>query len=160
MLMTRNSKITSGQNVHPDKLAFAKRLRREMTPSERRLWKALRRNALDGFHFRRQQVIEGYIADFYCDAAKLAIELDGGAHQDQWRYDETRDKTIASIGVRVLRIPNDALLDVEAAVEHIRQALSVASNNLTPNPFPSGKGNQIKNTAPVHSGKGVRSRES
>src|SRR5258707_1243130 len=55
---------------------------RKMTPAERRLWKALRRNALDGLHFRRQQVIEGYIADFYCDAAKLAIELDGAVHQE------------------------------------------------------------------------------
>jgi very-short-patch-repair endonuclease len=78
MLMSSSRKITSGQSVHSDKLAFAKRLRREMTPAERRLWKALRGNALDGFHFRRQQVIEGYVADFYCDAAKLAIELDGG----------------------------------------------------------------------------------
>ncbi|WP_422297146.1 endonuclease domain-containing protein [Candidatus Binatus sp.] len=63
--MTVSYKITSGQNVPPDKLAFAKRLRPEMTPAERRLWEALRRNALDGFHFRRQQVIEGYVADFY-----------------------------------------------------------------------------------------------
>jgi very-short-patch-repair endonuclease len=121
--MTRSRKITSGQNVNPEKLAFAKRLRREMTPAERRLWKALRRNALDGFHFRRQQVIEGYIADFYCDAAKLAIELDGSVHQEQWQYDELRDQTIAGIGVRVLRISNDAMLDVEAVLEHIRQAL-------------------------------------
>ena len=121
--MTRSGKITSGQSVHPDKLAFAKQLRREMTPAERRLWNALRRNALDGFHFRRQQVIEGYIADFYCDAAKLAIELDGGVHQEQWKYDESRDQAIASVGVRVLRISNDAMLDVEAVVEHIRQAL-------------------------------------
>jgi very-short-patch-repair endonuclease len=96
--MTGSNKITSGQNVHPDKLAFAKRLRREMTPAERRLWRALRRSALDGFHFRRQQVIEGYIADFYCDAAKLVIELEGGVHQEQWRYDESRDQAITSIG--------------------------------------------------------------
>src|SRR5258708_27853937 len=81
-LVTSSRKITSGQNVHPDKLEFAKQLRRKMTPAERRLWKALRRNALDGLHFRRQQVIEGYIADFYCDAAKLAIELDGAVHQE------------------------------------------------------------------------------
>jgi very-short-patch-repair endonuclease len=121
--MSSSRKITSGQSVHPDKLAFAKRLRREMTPAERRLWKALRRNALDGFHFRRQQVIEGYVADFYCDAANLAIELDGGAHQEQWQYDELRDKAIAGVGVHVLRISNDAMLDVEAVIEHIRQAL-------------------------------------
>jgi very-short-patch-repair endonuclease len=123
MPMSRSDKITSGQKVDPDKLAFAKQLRRETTPAERRLWKALRRNALDGFHFRRQQVIEGYIADFYCDAAKLAIELDGGVHQEQWQYDQSRDKAIASLGIRVLRISNDAMLDVEAVIEHIRQAL-------------------------------------
>jgi very-short-patch-repair endonuclease len=121
--MTSSRKITSGQNVPPDKLAFAKRLRREMTPAERRLWKALRGNALDGFHFRRQQVIEGYVADFYCDAGKLVVELDGGAHQERWQYDESRDKAISSMGIRVLRISNDAILDVEAVIEHIRQAL-------------------------------------
>jgi very-short-patch-repair endonuclease len=121
--MTSSRKITSGQKVHPDKLAFAKRLRREMTPAERRLWKALRRNALDGFHFRRQQVIEGYIADFYCDAAKLAIELDGVVHQEHWQYDESRDHEISGVGVQVLRISNEAMLDVESVLEHIRQAL-------------------------------------
>jgi very-short-patch-repair endonuclease len=94
-----------------------------MTPAERRLWAALRRNAIDGFHFRRQQVIEGYVVDFYCASAKLAIELDGGVHQEQWKYDESRDKTISGLGVRVLRIPNEAILEVEAAVEYIRQAL-------------------------------------
>jgi len=94
-----------------------------MTPAERRLWAAIRRNAVDGFHFRRQQVIEGYVVDFYCASAKLAIELDGGVHDEQWKYDESRDKAISRSGVRVLRIPNEAMLDVEAALEHIRQAL-------------------------------------
>ena len=121
--MTNSRKITTGQNVHPDKLAFAKRLRRQMTPPERRLWKALRGNALDGFHFRRQQVIGGYIADVYCDAARLVIELDGGAHQEQWQYDESRDEAISSTGIQVMRFSNDAMLDIEAAIEHIRQAL-------------------------------------
>jgi very-short-patch-repair endonuclease len=129
--MTRSGKITSSQNVRPDKLALAKRLRREMTPSERRLWAALRRNAIDGFHFRRQQVIAGYIVDFYCDAAKLAIELDGSAHQDQWQYDESRDDAISRLGVRVLRVPNDAIIEVEAALEIVREALRTTEK---PNP--------------------------
>ena len=129
--MTRSGKITSSQSVRPDKLALAKRMRREMTPAERRLWAALRRNALDGFHFRRQQVIGGYIVDFYCDAAMLAIELDGGAHQDQWQYNESRDEAISRLGVRVLRIPDDAVLDVEAALEIVREALRTSGK---PNP--------------------------
>ena len=129
--MTRDGKITRGQKVQPEKLLFAKRLRREMTSTERNLWKALRRNAVDGFHFRRQQVIEGYVVDFYCDAAKLAIELDGGVHEEQWQHDETRDKAISNCGVRVLRISNEAMLDNEAVIAHIREALRYASK---PNP--------------------------
>jgi very-short-patch-repair endonuclease len=98
--MTHGSKITRVQSVPAENLSFAKRLRRNMTAPERILWKVLRRNGLDGLHFRRQQAIAGYVVDFYCDAAKLAIELDGGVHQEQWKYDEARDKAISLIGVR------------------------------------------------------------
>jgi very-short-patch-repair endonuclease len=131
MLMTRGSKITRGQHVQPEKLAIAKQLRREMTLTERILWRALRRDAIDGFHFRRQQVIEGFIVDFYCDAAKLAIELDGTVHEEQWKYDETRDKAIARQGVRVLRISNDAMRELEAVIECIKRALRTSEQ---PNP--------------------------
>lgn len=62
-------------------------------------------------------------------------------HQEQWQYDESRDKAISRLGIRVLRISNDAMLDVEAAIEHIREAL-IRPNNLTPSPFPKGKGNK------------------
>jgi very-short-patch-repair endonuclease len=68
-------------------------------------------------------VIEGYIADFYCDAAKLAIDLDGVVHQEHWQYDESRDHEISGVGVQVLRISNEAMLDVESVLEHNRQAL-------------------------------------
>jgi very-short-patch-repair endonuclease len=129
--MTLGSKITRGQNVQSDKLSLAKRLRREMTLTERILWRALRRNAVDGFHFRRQQVIEGFIVDFYCDAAKLAIELDGTVHEEQWKYDEARDKAIAGQGVRVVRISNDAIRDLEAVIDHIKRALRTSGQ---PNP--------------------------
>jgi very-short-patch-repair endonuclease len=129
--MTHYGKITRGQKVRPEKLLFAKRLRREMTSTEINLWKALRRNAVDGFHFRRQQVIEGYVVDFYCDVAKLAIELDGGVHEEQWQHDELRDKAISNCGVRVLRISNEAMLDSEAVIAHIREALRGAGK---PNP--------------------------
>ena len=121
--MTNGSKITRVQSVQAEKLAFAKRLRRDMTAPERILWKVLRRNAIDGFHFRRQQVIAGYVVDFYCDDGKLAIELDGGVRQEQWKYDEARDQAISRMGIRVLRISNDAMLDSEAVIEYIRQAL-------------------------------------
>jgi very-short-patch-repair endonuclease len=105
-----------------------------MTLPERRLWIALRRNAADGFHFRRQQVIAGYIVDFYCNTAKLAIEIDGGVHDDQMTHDESRDGILARQGVRVVRISNEAMYDVEAVIEFIREKIveAVRARNLTP----------------------------
>mgnify|MGYP001252608911 CR=1 FL=1 len=70
--------IVTGQKVSAAKEARAKELRREMTPAEGKLWMGLRANRLEGFHFRRQQVIEPYIVDFYCHQAALVIEVDGG----------------------------------------------------------------------------------
>jgi very-short-patch-repair endonuclease len=122
--LNQGNKIIRGQHVHTDKLSIAKRLRREMTPAERALWRALRRNSLDGLHFRRQQVIEGFIVDFYCDAVKLAIEVDGKPHEEQGEYDEFREDVIARQGVRFLRLPNDALQDIEAVIEHIKEKIA------------------------------------
>ena len=48
-----------------------------MTPEEKILWGCLRGNKLNGLHFRRQQVIAGYIVDFYCHSVRLVIEIDG-----------------------------------------------------------------------------------
>ena len=76
-----------------------------MAPAERALWRSLRRNSLDGIHFRRQQVIEGFIVDFYCDAVKLAIEVDGKPHEERGEYDELREKVIARQGVRFSEDP-------------------------------------------------------
>jgi very-short-patch-repair endonuclease len=122
----RSRKIVRGQSVRTEKLALARRLRREMTLAERTLWRALRRNELGGLHFRRQQVIDGFIVDFYCDAAKLAIEVDGGVHRERGEYDELREKVIARRGVRVIRISNEAMRDIEAVIEFIREKVQEA----------------------------------
>ena len=73
---TRNRNIVVGQKVTSVKVQRAKELRRNMTPEERLLWENLRRNKL-GFHFRRQQIIDSYIADFHCHQAGLVVETDG-----------------------------------------------------------------------------------
>jgi hypothetical protein len=70
-------RITRNQAVSSAKVELAKRLRRTMTFEERALWQAIRNNALSGLDFRRQQVIAGFIVDFYCASARLAIEVDG-----------------------------------------------------------------------------------
>ncbi|HKS69405.1 MAG TPA: DUF559 domain-containing protein [Ktedonobacterales bacterium] len=59
-----------------------------------------------GFVFRRQQVIGGFIADFYCHAAALVVEVDGPIHQSQAEYDAARVAVIAGYGMRLLRVTN------------------------------------------------------
>ena len=62
--------IVIGQRVMAEKVAQARRLRKQMTEAEKRLWERLRGNRVDGVHFRRQQIIDGFIVDFYCHAAR------------------------------------------------------------------------------------------
>jgi very-short-patch-repair endonuclease len=84
----------------------AKELRHTMTPSEQVLWKGLRAGRLGRFHFRRQQIIDRYIVDFFCDQAALVVEVDGGIHIKQEKYDRYRDDYLRRLGLRVVRFTN------------------------------------------------------
>ena len=109
------------QPVDPAKAFRARELRKEMTPSEQVLWRALRANRLDGLHFRRQQVIAGFIVDFYCHAARLVIEMDGAVHEKQQEMDAERERILESLGFRILRITNTEIEgDLAAALEKIK----------------------------------------
>ncbi len=99
--------IVIGQNIDGVKKESAKKLRRCMTPAERLLWQALRKNQIHGLHFRRQQIVAGFITDFYCHASALIVEVDGPVHQLQAQADSERDAVLSSIGMRVLRIRNE-----------------------------------------------------
>src|SRR5215204_2610406 len=96
--------IVVGQHVDPVKADRARQLRKAMTPAERLLWGRLRANRLSGYHFRRQQVVDGFIVDFYCHQAALSVEVDGDVHDDQTAYDEERDQVLSHRGIFVLRI--------------------------------------------------------
>ena len=87
----------------------AKKLRREMTPAEKILWKELRTNKLNGLHFRRQQIIHGYFADFYCHQHELIVELDGRIHELQKEYDAEREEYLIAIGFRIIRFTNEEI---------------------------------------------------
>ena len=79
-----------------------------------------------GFKFRRQHPIGPYIVDFYCPMAQLAIEIDGGQHNqdDQLLYDERRTAFLEEQGIKVLRFWNhDVLRETETVLEVIRQVL-------------------------------------
>ncbi len=84
-------------------------MRRMTTPAAAVLWKSLRNNQLAGLHFRRQQVIEGFIADFYCRERRLIIEYDGTVHDSQADYDRDRDCILTRNNLQVLRFSNSRI---------------------------------------------------
>jgi len=101
----------------------AKALRRELTESEVMLWSKLRRRLDDGLVFRKQHAIGPYILDFFCPAARLAIEIDGAAHSEdsQIAHDQRRDWWLGQQGVSVYRIPASAVFsDLTAAAHGVR----------------------------------------
>ena len=113
--------IIPGQTVTKEKLQRAKELRRGMTPAEKILWQELRGNKL-GVHFRRQQVIAGFIVDFYCHKAALVIEVDGDIHDLQQEEDARREKVLSEMGLRIVRFRNDEIVrDLSAVVGNVRE---------------------------------------
>ena len=103
--------IVRGQNVSFEIHERAKKLRREMTPAEKILWKELKANKLNGLHFRRQQVVHGYFPDFYCHQQELIVELDGGIHELQEQYDADREAYLISLGFRIIRFNNEEIVN-------------------------------------------------
>ena len=102
----------------------ARSLRREMTPPEVRLWVALRRKA-QGLRFRRQHPIGSYVLDFYCERARLAVEVDGAFHWvgDAPERDAVRDTWVAAQGVHTLRLSARLVMeDLDTALRIIEAA--------------------------------------
>ncbi|RZJ40317.1 MAG: DUF559 domain-containing protein [Brevundimonas sp.] len=92
----------------------ARRLRRRLTPPEARLWRCLKGDKLGGLGFRKQHPIGPYILDFYCAAAKLAVEVDGASHNsaEQMAHDARRTGWLGRTkGIRVIRISALAVRD-------------------------------------------------
>jgi very-short-patch-repair endonuclease len=86
-------------------IANARRLRKEMTPPEVALWDALRRSAQAGLRFRRQHPLGPFVLDFYCPAAKLAVEVDSiHGMGDHPQRDASRDRWLADRGLVTLRV--------------------------------------------------------
>jgi very-short-patch-repair endonuclease len=82
-----------------------------MTDAENRLWRALRRDQLNGLHFRRQHPVGPFTLDFYCPSLRLAVEVDGGQHAEQQKQaDDRRPRWLAEKGVVVVRYWNNDVL--------------------------------------------------
>jgi len=102
--MPRHKPVTDKQT------ARARDLRHDSPFPEKLLWGRLRNRGLSGIKFRRQFPLGPFIIDFYCDDAKVAIELDGDSHAGRADYDADRTKFIEASGLRVVRIGNDDIL--------------------------------------------------
>ncbi|RUL64156.1 endonuclease domain-containing protein [Dyella dinghuensis] len=112
-------------------------LRRTSTEAEQKLWYHLRDSRLNGYKFRRQHAVPPYVVDFYCEAKRLVVELDGSQHNEQ--SDQIRTQYLVSQGMAVLRFwDNEALQQTDAVLEAILSALE--HRTLTPNPSPDGRG--------------------
>ena len=75
-----------------------------------------------GVHFRRQQVIAGFIVDFYCHKVALVVEVDGDIHDLQQEEDERREKVLREMGLKVVRFRNDEVIkNLSAVLGKIRE---------------------------------------
>ena len=117
----------------PEATALARRLRRDATKAERKLWYVLQRAQLEGLSFRRQHPIGKFIADFYCAPLTLAIEIDGGHHNfaPHQENDEQRSKRLQGKGVTVLRFWNNEVLE---NIEGVWDEISRVSTKLSLRP--------------------------
>lgn len=107
-------------------LEAARVLRKGMTDAEQLLWFCLRRKQLDGFRFRRQHPFERFVLDFYCCEAKLAVELDGGQHNepDAQARDKERTAFLEHHGIEVIRFwNNEVFSNTEGVLQTIYDAL-------------------------------------
>lgn len=122
--MTHNSNSSSHWKSSPElwkKLKpRARQMRSQPTPAEKLLWERIKNKQLLGYKFRRQQVIDGFIVDFYCYEAQLVIEVDGKIHDYTQVQDAIRQEFLESLGLRVVRFKNeDVVLEMEAVLQAI-----------------------------------------
>jgi len=111
--------------MRKSKTQLAKKLRKNQTEAERRLWYHLRSKQIGGYKFRRQQPIGPYIVDFVCFNRNLIIEVDGGQHSTKKVNDLERDAWLQSRGYNVVRFWNtDVICSIEGVIAIIQEKLA------------------------------------
>ena len=122
--------------------SLSQALRKNMTKEERQLWYHYLRNY--PIQFRRQVTCGQYILDFYCARAKLAVELDGSQHfePEKAEKDARRNVYLESLGIYVLRIPNNEIWrNLRGVCQQIDLiALERISQDIRPTTLPFGEG--------------------
>jgi very-short-patch-repair endonuclease len=117
-------------------LARVRELRKNATDAEALLWEVLRDRQLDGYKFRRQHPLGGYILDFYCHDSRLAIEIDGSVHREteQGQHDAQRSEFLNEQGITVVRFWNHEVIQETSSVlqKILRQLQSLAPTRSLP----------------------------
>jgi len=114
----------------PIKKPTRRRLRKDATDAERKLWAILRNRQIDGLKFFRQYSVGSYVLDFYCPEKRLALEIDGGQHGDvdSQQHDAQRDSYLKELGIRVVRFwNNDVLQNAEGVAQKIGEEIGARS---------------------------------
>ena len=105
--------------------AVGRGMRKAPTAAEAKLWALLRRRQLDGIGFRRQHPLDRFVVDFYAPEYRLAVELDGGVHEERTEQDMDRDAHLRRLGIRVLRVPNREVIEApQSVLDRIREAIA------------------------------------
>ena len=107
-------------------LEAARALRKSMTDAEQLMWHCLRQKQLGGFRFRRQHPFERFVLDFYCCEAKLAVELDGGQHNEPEAIVRDMERTafLEQQSIQVIRFWNNELFqNLEGVLQSVYDAV-------------------------------------
>ncbi|WP_051132463.1 restriction endonuclease subunit S [Thermodesulfatator atlanticus] len=127
-----------GKEEIKDLISFARKLRKNQTDAEAFMWRLLRNRQFLGLKFRRQHPIPPYIVDFYCHELKLAIEIDGGHHNEpaQRAKDDRRTAYLQSKGIEVIRFwAHDVLKRTESVLEALYQKIMEIKEPSPPGPL-------------------------
>jgi very-short-patch-repair endonuclease len=95
----------------------AKEMRNNSTKGEIKFWCELLRRKESGYKFYRQKIINHFIVDFYCAQLRLVIEIDGSSHEGKEEYDEKRQSTLESLGLKVIRYNDLQVLNIFHLIE-------------------------------------------
>ena len=139
--------LVRNQDIKRDKLELAKQFRKEATPSENIVWQLIRNRKIHNLKWRRQQIIEGFVADFYCSDLNVVLEIDGEVHDNDSarEYDQLRTEIFESLGITTYRLKNE-----DCDEEHITKLITDIINSL---PLHTGEG-RGEVGFPLHTGEG------
>jgi very-short-patch-repair endonuclease len=119
-----------------DYIRAARGMRVNPTPAEDAVWTRLRNRQLARLKFYRQRVNGSLIADFYCAAARLVVEVDDDIHDYQKDSDSVRTRYLEDNGYHEIRFPNDAVLyNLEDVPSEISQVALKRINDFNPTPL-------------------------